>query len=686
MLPRERKRAASATRRCCEEECPQPKISKTQIQHVTDMTENLQEDPSAFQINSCSTVEIEDCQSDSEAELTNELQEVPISQHSVKRPVIQTVPHDLIINTSALYASAQSTEFSSDLPPPGLNTGTHETELTIDRSVSLTPPSSVFNEPTWTITSVQPPTLGSLPFAKTISTPTSRKKSAKKTKHKRYKQANTNKINTSTTYASLSTQTRVVNVNNNPNVVTAPAGNIHRQHGKKGKKTLRSVKQRQHKAQDTVLSRTGDNFNQVAFPQTGTLGHVPQHIAQPFNRAPNGTINYQSAGNFTQPFQQSFQANSMHQSLLATPQQTDTPLLRGQHHTAPPLPRTNFMPVHQTPTLSNLYQNGYPPTTGLTNYGTATHNVDQFTGMQMGSQGMPMPHQPSDSSEDSDDSSSSDDEDTLTRIGSNHTYQLCNMPIEGISMNYPQIQYAEPISTPISAQIPHKLKKKIWRNQFVDLAALLPRSYSTNTNFSLQLSAKSLISLVPNQAIKKIFNIESWTTAFLRFIAIYVEKFPMEAGQLLKYVEIVRDLARRSHGMSWYVYDQQFRMLRETVPIPWGRLHTEFWVMASNLPTQRATRQSFRPYRSNRSNNQTKKFLEKTCWNYNRRGFCGDHSCTFQHKCGYCRGQHSAQNCSQQSRKLQPNTAVSSKPNTTISSTNSRSTANPAATTHQRSV
>ena len=143
------------------------------------------------------------------------------------------------------------------------------------------------------------------------------------------------------------------------------------------------------------------------------------------------------------------------------------------------------------------------------------------------------------------------------------------LPNEGINLNTSMFQYAEPISTAISQQLPHKIKKKIWKNQFIDLATLLPLTYAnnTNTNFHLQLSSKAQISLVPNQT-RKIYNIEMWTSAFLRFMAIYTERFPIEAPQLLKYAEIVRDLARRSTGLSWYLYDQQFRMLRETVQIP----------------------------------------------------------------------------------------------------------------------
>ena len=202
--------------------------------------------------------------------------------------------------------------------------------------------------------------------------------------------------------------------------------------------------------------------------------------------------------------------------------------------------------------------------------------------------------------EDSDASSSSEEEDELNNLGSRHINMIYSMPAEGINLNALNFQYAEPISTAISLQIPRKIKKKIWRNQFIDLALLLPRtsiSSDNNTNFQLQLSSKAQISLVPNHT-RKIFNIETWTSAFLRFMAVYTEMFPMEAPHLLKYTEIVRDLARRSPGLSWYLYDQQFRMLRETVQIPWGRIHTEFWVMASNSHMQRPFRSNFRSSRT----------------------------------------------------------------------------------------
>jgi len=47
-------------------------------------------------------------------------------------------------------------------------------------------------------------------------------------------------------------------------------------------------------------------------------------------------------------------------------------------------------------------------------------------------------------------------------------------------------------------------------------------------------------------------NIEHWTTAFLRFIAIYSEKFPEETPHLVKHAETVRSLAASQVSRTAY--------------------------------------------------------------------------------------------------------------------------------------
>lgn len=214
------------------------------------------------------------------------------------------------------------------------------------------------------------------------------------------------------------------------------------------------------------------------------------------------------------------------------------------------------------------------------------------------------------------------------------------------------IQFAEPIGTPIISQVKKSVCKAIWRNKFVDMAHLLPSSHSHQMpTFSLQVVQHSNLTINQTSQSKKITNVESWTTAFLRFMAVYTTKYPAEFQQLLKYTEIVRDIARRRPGLAFLFYDSQFRMLRETSLMPWDRIHTEYWLMACTplQPTQ-SFRSTHHPNRSH-SPSGPKKFLDKTCWNFNKRTHCQNTKCSQPHICGFCRGSHPAYNCKYSSKE-----------------------------------
>ncbi|XP_052799424.1 uncharacterized protein LOC128231043 [Mya arenaria] len=189
------------------------------------------------------------------------------------------------------------------------------------------------------------------------------------------------------------------------------------------------------------------------------------------------------------------------------------------------------------------------------------------------------------------------------------------------------VHFTEPISTPIINQIPKSTRKDIWTNRFVDFASLLPSTTSPATpQYTLQLDNNSNISFQPTSRSRKITSIDTWTTAFIRFTAIYTAKFPFETAQLMKYAEIVRDIASRRPGLAFLNYDSQFRMLRQSVLLPWDRLHTEFWLMACTSFQQPTPVLSSPP-------------------NYNKHSQCRNSDCNFPHICGFCKGQHTAFNC-----------------------------------------
>ena len=82
------------------------------------------------------------------------------------------------------------------------------------------------------------------------------------------------------------------------------------------------------------------------------------------------------------------------------------------------------------------------------------------------------------------------------------------------------------------------------------------------------------------QSSKKVQTITQWVTAFNTFVAIYVERVPQDAPKLMKYYEVVRDIAFKSG--EWLFYDEQFRFLRQSAPEqhPWDQIHWELWLRA----------------------------------------------------------------------------------------------------------
>ena len=51
-------------------------------------------------------------------------------------------------------------------------------------------------------------------------------------------------------------------------------------------------------------------------------------------------------------------------------------------------------------------------------------------------------------------------------------------------------------------------------------------------------------------------NISHWLSAFHIFVSIYSEKYLKETGSLMKYADIIQNLARRSCDVAAYIYDR----------------------------------------------------------------------------------------------------------------------------------
>ena len=239
--------------------------------------------------------------------------------------------------------------------------------------------------------------------------------------------------------------------------------------------------------------------------------------------------------------------------------------------------------------------------------------------------------------------------------------------LEGLSGESVNLEVARPqplglshfnsITMPIGAQVSPKIKAKIWANEFVEFGLLInPRVGETRYQLSINQNDNSVptLSLEPSSRIKPITTIDLWTSAFQVFVGVYTSKFPQEAPSLMKYGEVVRDLAAR--GGNWRFYDTQFRSLRQSnVPgMPWGTTHWELWIRAQNMKLNTQAR----PNSSPASTVQLGPFVPLGyCRRYHKGFKCA--GCNYKHQCFKCGATHCAKTCN--FRPSRPSTP-SSKP------------------------
>ncbi len=144
--------------------------------------------------------------------------------------------------------------------------------------------------------------------------------------------------------------------------------------------------------------------------------------------------------------------------------------------------------------------------------------------------------------------------------------------------------------------------------------------------------------LEPVSRSRKITTIEAWYQAFLIFVSIYTQKYPLEAPALMKYRQIIRDLAAR--GQNWRFYDENFRYLRQTQAslVPWGSIRGELW-----LRSQYSTKSpSVIP--ANNSKLGTTSVPNGYCFKFHQGQSCSS-NCAFKDNCFKCKGAHRTSLC-----------------------------------------
>jgi len=206
------------------------------------------------------------------------------------------------------------------------------------------------------------------------------------------------------------------------------------------------------------------------------------------------------------------------------------------------------------------------------------------------------------------------------------------------------------VAITLESRVSDKIKNKIWRDEYVDLGALLS-STTEDPKYAVSVSNDSepgttRLCLEPINKAKRISTIGQWSTAISTFIAVYTIKFPASTSALMKYCEIVRDLANRSANWRWY--DEQFRYLRQSnsSDYPWEQVQWELWFQS--LPVSQATPKAAQAFSKGKGPSSSSPFQKGYCWKYNGGGFCS--GCKFKHACSKCSGSHPGSECHTPSR------------------------------------
>ena len=190
-------------------------------------------------------------------------------------------------------------------------------------------------------------------------------------------------------------------------------------------------------------------------------------------------------------------------------------------------------------------------------------------------------------------------------------------------------------SDDISRHVAQNVKQKIISGEYIDMSTLLSNPHATNSN-TLQhkvVMFEGELVIQPKQEVKKIISVESWTDAFIVFISVYCSVHTSQYQNLLKYMNIIRLSAKRSSGLGWKIYDEQFRMRKSKNPsIPWEIVDSELWllyILSGNYSTSQnmGFRQNFNA-------------IKLKCYAFNYHGSCEKSPCMYHHSCLRCNGDH----------------------------------------------
>lgn len=233
--------------------------------------------------------------------------------------------------------------------------------------------------------------------------------------------------------------------------------------------------------------------------------------------------------------------------------------------------------------------------------------------------------------------------------------------------------YTTSVCDPVCAHIPVKLKEKIWAGQFIDLSILLKsaQDLAADAQQGGDLVIKGGQLTVVQHKSKAITNIHIWTSAFMIYMSVLLEKWPQKGQELLKYMSMVRLAASRGSGLGWVSFDEQYRLRKARSPeSSWAIVDMELWVIyvstqpsfdfSSNMRSIPSPMQQFggktdfntqhfqgtlKSQNSPNFQGNTSQRPFRTCWRFNKAVCQYGRQCKFAHKCSNCFGDHPVKFC-----------------------------------------
>lgn len=234
---------------------------------------------------------------------------------------------------------------------------------------------------------------------------------------------------------------------------------------------------------------------------------------------------------------------------------------------------------------------------------------------------------------------------------------------ETLNIDYtPSIQAS--VHDTVGEHVPLNIKNKIWDNKFIDLSILLKSQRELTEEGEGDIKCRNGRLCIEKRSSPTHLTINEWTSAFLIYMSVYLEKHIHKAQELLKYVRDVRMAASRSS--NWYKYDEQFRARIEKNPtLSWGNIHGEYWLLYITSPVTRFNQpahSNWRPQPQSQSSssfqNTSAQFTKQTptsantastgmiCRYYNNGTDCPFFPrCRFKHICESCGGRHRKSQC-----------------------------------------